>query len=98
MTDTPLPSNLGLRDAARFLRKSPRWLRGAAKQGIVPGTKIGREWLFSRSVLQAWIDDRCRAGSSAALPIRNPGAIRPERLHGNRNAIPSGIAERRPPL
>ena len=37
---------LNLEEAAEFLHVHPITLQGKAKAGIVPGTKIGRRWIF----------------------------------------------------
>ena len=37
---------LNLEEAAAFLHVHPITLQGKAKSGIVPGTKIGRRWVF----------------------------------------------------
>lgn len=42
---------LDLQEAAQFLRMHPESLRCKAKAGFVPGTKLGRRWLFIREDL-----------------------------------------------
>jgi hypothetical protein len=37
---------LNLREAAVFLHIHPEELRTRAKRGLIPGAKIGRQWVF----------------------------------------------------
>jgi hypothetical protein len=39
-------NTLNLTEAAAFLKMHPEELRSRAKQGLVPGAKIGRRWVF----------------------------------------------------
>lgn len=65
---------LVLRDAAYLLHMAPDSLRKKAKARLIPGSKIGKRWLFSRPVLMEWIGERCRSGlkentqNSRAIP------------------------------
>ena len=37
---------LDLKEAAHFLRMHPEEVRRRAKEGVIPGAKIGRAWVF----------------------------------------------------
>ncbi len=58
------PNILTLAEAAKYTRVSTRTMRQLARDGRVPGKKVGREWRFLRSALDAWI--------SGALPVAEP--------------------------
>src|SRR5256885_346958 len=51
----------GLEEAARLARCHPDTLRKLAAAREVPGTKVGREWVFSAQLFQEWLDNRCRS-------------------------------------
>ncbi len=46
---------LTLPEAATFIRVSPKTLGDLARNGEVPAKKVGREWRFLRSALEAWL-------------------------------------------
>jgi excisionase family DNA binding protein len=50
-----LPEVLTLAEAALFLRVCSHTLSKYARDGKVPGQRIGREWRFLRSELQAYL-------------------------------------------
>jgi excisionase family DNA binding protein len=45
-------------EAADLLRVSAKLIRDMARQGLIPGRKIGREWRFSRAALQKWLEEQ----------------------------------------
>jgi len=51
---------IGLREAAALAKCSPDRLREMAKAGWVPGTKIGRCWIFPVHLLEGWLAGRLR--------------------------------------
>jgi len=46
-----LPLVFTARDAATYLRFSEATILRLAKQGIIPGAKVGRIWRFSRETI-----------------------------------------------
>jgi len=46
---------LTVNDAAEFLGISPYTVRKQARQGLIPGRKVGKEWRFSRESLVEWL-------------------------------------------
>ena len=46
---------LSVKDAAELLEISPYTIRKHARQGSIPGRKVGREWRFSRDSLLQWL-------------------------------------------
>ena len=49
------PVVLTLHEAATFVRVSEKTLRELTRDGTAPGQKVGREWRFLRSALEAWL-------------------------------------------
>lgn len=45
-------------EAAAFLKMHPEELRRRAKQGLIPGAKAGRAWVFVDEDLVAWLRSR----------------------------------------
>jgi excisionase family DNA binding protein len=46
---------LNVRGAAEFLGLSPFTIRKYAKRGTLPAKKTGRDWLFVKADLLAWL-------------------------------------------
>jgi excisionase family DNA binding protein len=63
-------STLGIIEAAALLRMSPDALKRKAREGKVPGSKPGRQWVFIREDLLAHLrglqEQRAQAGRQAA--------------------------------
>jgi excisionase family DNA binding protein len=51
-------------EAAEFLGVNPYTIRQKARQGEMPGRKVGKEWRFSRQALLQWLagGDREKVG------------------------------------
>jgi len=63
MTDSsPLPSFLTTDDVLGYLRVTPRTIYRLIRDGELPAVRIGRQWRFRRSDLDAWLE-RQRASS-----------------------------------
>jgi excisionase family DNA binding protein len=45
-----------LEEVARYLKLKPQTVYKWAQEGQIPGTKLGKEWRFRRSILDEWID------------------------------------------
>ena len=54
---------IGLDEAGKLLRCHPDTVRKMAKAGEIPGTKVGRAWVFYTERLLEWLDSRCKAGN-----------------------------------
>jgi excisionase family DNA binding protein len=50
-----IPDVLDLRQAARFLRLPAKTVERLTKEQGLPGRKIGKEWRFLRSAIEAWL-------------------------------------------
>jgi excisionase family DNA binding protein len=47
-------------DVANYLRLEVGTIRTMAKEGKLPGVKIGRVWRFRKKEIYSWIKDKCR--------------------------------------
>jgi excisionase family DNA binding protein len=48
---------LNVEETAEFLGFAPYTIREKAKDGEIPGRKIGGEWRFSRRQLLEWVEE-----------------------------------------
>jgi hypothetical protein len=62
MNDTapPRPVLLPLTAMARSLGVSPRWLRGEAEAGRLPGLRADRTWIFDADMVERLLAERAR--------------------------------------
>lgn len=67
------PDVMSAEEAAEFLGVTAATVRKQAREGRLPGRKIGREWRFSREALLRWLegadsgDDYLSADDLAAI-------------------------------
>lgn len=47
-----------LSEVAEYLKMGPSTVYRLARQGVIPGRKIGGTWRFSRRVIDAWIKEQ----------------------------------------
>lgn len=80
------------REVARKLRMSERTVHRLARKGTLPGVKVGRRWLFSRSALDEWLKERLDEGGrlpgggtypAAPAPVRLADAVHPRSISLN---------------
>lgn len=45
-----------LEEVARYLKLKPQTVYKWAQEEQIPGTKLGKEWRFRKSILDEWID------------------------------------------
>jgi excisionase family DNA binding protein len=55
-----LPALLNTRQVAAYLQLHEVTVLGFARKGKLPGFKVGREWRFRMSDIQAWVEERQR--------------------------------------
>lgn len=67
MADADTVSVLTAEEAAALLRVSPKTLLGLARDGELPGTKVGRAWRFLRADLINYVHGHERREMS---PVR----------------------------
>jgi len=56
---------LNVEEAGEFLGFAPYTIREKARDGQIPGRKIGGEWRFSRRQLLEWIEEDSRTAAHA---------------------------------
>ncbi len=49
---------LTIEEVAAYLKLKPQTIYRWAHTGKIPGAKLGKEWRFRRSSIEAWIDQR----------------------------------------
>lgn len=72
MPDVGTGDVLTLREAAEFLRVSEKTLGDMARSGRMPCQKVGREWRFLRSAIEAWLGHRDGADMVAEPQVQYP--------------------------
>ncbi|MBA5687210.1 helix-turn-helix domain-containing protein [Rugamonas apoptosis] len=58
------PETLTIADAADLLHADPETVMHLARRGELPGTKIGKSWVFLRSDALAFLTERIRADTA----------------------------------
>jgi excisionase family DNA binding protein len=84
MTET-----IGSDDCAKLLRCTVEQAEELARSGDIPGTKFGREWLFVRADLIAYIAERARKEATERRAKRSPGAPTPIKRKPARRVAPA---------
>jgi excisionase family DNA binding protein len=79
-----------LEEVARYLKLKPQTVYKWAQEEQIPGTKLGKEWRFRKSILDEWIDtsivlskagfDMLRRSSQAAVSKQGLSASALEQL------------------
>ena len=68
--DTPLEEVLTLEELARLLRLSTEALEIRARDGDLPGRRVGGEWRFARSAVLQWLSEGEHAAKAARRGAR----------------------------
>jgi excisionase family DNA binding protein len=63
---------LNVEEAAGYLGFSPYTIREKARDGEIPGRKIGKEWRFSRRMLLKWLEAEGGRGAHAQSLLDTP--------------------------
>src|SRR6185312_7050317 len=63
-------STVGLQEAAKLLRLSPSALMRKARRGIVPGAKVGREWVFVQADLIELVRQKAKEYACRSIATR----------------------------
>jgi excisionase family DNA binding protein len=94
-----LTPTIGLEEAGKLLHCHPDTVRKRAKAGELPGTKVGRSWVFYTDSLLEWLQERIKAGQPRRDdPMHTGGsalAAKLERMRLERIADRSGGQKRR---
>jgi excisionase family DNA binding protein len=64
----PDPEVLTVEQAAELLQVDPDTVRSLAREGTLPGRKVGREWRFWRTALLRWLGGEPPLTPSAQRP------------------------------
>ena len=75
-----LPDVCRVEDLAEHLDLSPATLRAALRAGVLPGRRLGRQWLISRQALLAWLAEPEDYGDQPGRGPRSTTAARAD--HG----------------
>lgn len=54
------PEMMTLTEAAKYLRMHPKTLSASIREGDIPSFRVGRQYRFKKSVLDAWIEANMR--------------------------------------
>ena len=78
-------------ECAQLLKCTPEQVETLARDGDIPGLKIGRGWLFIRADLLVYLAERARAEAQArrerrAAPAQGPSNVQP--IKSRRSAPP----------
>ncbi len=79
MTDHASASDheiMTIEEVAHYLRLKPQTIYKWAQEKRIPAAKLGKEWRFRRSVIDAWVDDQMLGEDSGFghLRERNGGS------------------------
>ena len=60
MTRDGRPDNeiLTIEDVAAYLRLTPQTIYRWPQEKRIPAVKLGKEWRFRRSIIDAWLDEQ----------------------------------------
>jgi len=61
-------------DVARYLKLKPQTIYKWAQEGKIPAAKLGREWRFKRSHINAWIEMQFE-DSPAVKELKSKGKL-----------------------
>ena len=70
----------GIESAAEFLNVSPDTMKDLAQNGVVPGAKIGKCWVFSDESLESYLREEIRKQTADR---RGDGGTEPPAKDGN---------------
>jgi excisionase family DNA binding protein len=98
-SDTPPPTfvsvtvkSWGLKEAAAFLRIHPDTLALWAREGRIPGCKVGRSWVFMPELLEDYVLSLIKVPSPSVAAMGRPRKSLAERLS---ERLERKIAERK---
>ncbi len=56
-----------LEEVASYLRLKPQTIYTWAQEKRIPAAKLGKEWRFKKSIIDAWFEDHIDAKFNAAV-------------------------------
>jgi excisionase family DNA binding protein len=74
MTRDGRPDNeiLTIEDVAAYLRLTPQTIYRWAQEKRIPAVKLGKEWRFRRSIIDAWLDEQILGDDSGFGHLKKP--------------------------
>jgi len=51
---------------AKYLHMNPQVIAKMARQGRIPGYKLGKKWLFKRSIIDEWLENKIKEEYNAS--------------------------------
>lgn len=72
-----------------LLHCTPKHVEELAREGEIPGTKIGREWIFVRSDMLAYLAERGREEAAERRRKRTARASQPVAIKPRRRTPPA---------
>lgn len=57
---------MNVRQVANFLQLNQTTVYAWAQQGVLPGFKLGRNWRFRPSEIEAWLEEQRQAQTTGA--------------------------------
>jgi len=60
-----------IEEVAHYLRLKPQTIYKWAQEKRIPAAKLGKEWRFRRSVIDAWVDDQMLGEDSGFRHLRD---------------------------
>jgi len=60
-----------IEEVAHYLRLKPQTIYKWAQEKRIPAAKLGKEWRFRRSVIDAWVDDQMLGDDSGFGHLRD---------------------------
>jgi excisionase family DNA binding protein len=90
-------STVGLQEACELLRVSPSTLMRRARAGIVPGARIGRQWVFVRDDLLQLVRETARKPrcSIDVAALRSGGSVSSSTDLNTASQLAHAIAQKR---
>lgn len=62
---------LTIEDVASYLRLTPQTIYRWAQEKRIPAVKLGKEWRFRRSIIDAWLDAQILGDESGFSHLKN---------------------------
>ena len=53
------------KDLAKYLRMNRQVVARMAREKKIPGYKLGKKWLFKKSIIDRWLEDKIRENTGA---------------------------------
>lgn len=63
---------LTIEDVASYLRLTPQTIYRWAQEKRIPAVKLGKEWRFRRSIIDAWLDAQILGDDSGFGHLKQP--------------------------